>query len=96
MRRSPLPEVVRVPPALHEHQIGDLSVAVTPAQGMIFVHRNEAGIRIDTGIPTGVPVSEIRLIKYSGPRAITNVLVTNLESWLRERIDEGFSFETAS
>lgn len=68
----------------------------TPANGTIFVHRIEAGIRIDTGIPTGVPVSEIRLIKYSGPRAITDVLVTNLESWLRERIDEGFTFETAS
>jgi hypothetical protein len=91
-----LPEIVRVSLALHQNQTGGLSMVSTPAKGTIFVHRNGTGIRIDTGIPTGVPVSEIRLIRYTGPRAITDLLVTNLESWLRERIDEGFTFETTS
>jgi hypothetical protein len=66
------------------------------AIGTLFVHRNETGIRIDCSIPTGVPVSEIRAIQYTGPRSIATVSVMNLESWLRDRIDEGFKFDTAS
>jgi hypothetical protein len=64
--------------------------------GTIFVHRDETGIRINGGIPTGVPVSEIRAIKYTGPRSIVAESVMNLETWLRDRIDEGFKFEADS
>ena len=67
-----------------------------PASATIFVHRNETEIRIDSEIPMGVPVSEIRVLKYTGPRSIMAESVTNLEEWLRNRIDEGFIFEAAS
>ena len=67
-----------------------------PTSGTVFVHRNESGIRIDASIPTGVPVSEIRGISYTGSRPIKSESVMNLEKWLRDRIDEGFTFETAS
>ena len=67
-----------------------------PTSGTVFVHRNESGIRIDASIPTGVPVSEIRAIQYTGSRSIKTESILNLENWLRDRIDEGFIFESAS
>jgi len=60
--------------------------------GTLFVHADGNGFHIGLGVPTGIPVSEIRAIEYTGPRLIEAVSVADLKKWFEDRIDDGFAF----
>ena len=62
-------------------------------KGTFFVHADEKGFHVTFGIPTGIPVSEIRAIGYSGPRFIEAVTVADLKKWFEDRLEDGFTFE---
>ncbi len=61
-------------------------------QGTFFIHADENGFHIGPGIPTEIPVSEIRAIEYTGPRLIEALSVTDLKKWFEARLEEGFAF----
>jgi hypothetical protein len=61
-------------------------------KGTFFVHADENGFHIGPGIPTEIPVSEIRAIDYTGPRIIEALSVADLKKWFEDRIEEGFVF----
>ena len=63
------------------------------AQGTVFIYPGDDRIQIGTSLPTGIPVSEIQLIQYTGPRLIEAVSVADLKKWFEDRIEEGFAFE---
>jgi hypothetical protein len=61
-------------------------------KGSFFVHADEMGFHIGSGVPIGIPVSEIRAIEYTGPRFVEAATVADLKKWFEDRIEEGFYF----
>ena len=61
--------------------------------GSFFVHPDENGFRIGPGVPTGIPVAAIRAVEYSGPRLIEAEAIADLETWFKDRINDGFTFK---
>jgi len=62
-------------------------------QGTFFVHGDESGFHIGPAVPTGIPVSEIRAIGYTGPRVIAAESVADLKKWFEDRLEDGFKFD---
>jgi hypothetical protein len=66
---------------------------VAAMQGTFFVHAGDKGFHIGPGVPTNVPVSEIRAVGYDGPRTIEEESVADLKKWFEDRLEDGFKFD---
>jgi len=62
-------------------------------QGTFFVHSDDMEFHVGPAVPTGIPMSEIRAIGYTGPRSIAAESVADLKKWSEERLDDGFKFD---
>jgi len=62
-------------------------------QGTFFVHADERGFHIGPGVPTNIPMSEIRAVRYHGPRPIAAQSVADLKKWFEDRLEDGFEFD---